>query len=78
MLTSHKPATCEAKLADFGLAETVKDPESRSGSSKSGTAGYLAPEVLEGRTPGPPSDVWSLGCLLYAMLTVSLPFPSQI
>ena len=45
---------------------------------KSGTAGYLAPEILEGYTPGLPSDIWALGCLIYAMLTVSLPFPSQI
>ena len=26
MLTSHNAASCKAKLADFGLAETVKDP----------------------------------------------------
>jgi serine/threonine protein kinase len=46
--------------------------------AKAGTAGYLAPEILEGSNPSPPSDIWALGCLLYAMLTVSLPFPTQV
>ena len=77
MLTSHNPTTCTAKLADFGLAEIIRSPSEGQSGSKAGTAGYLAPEILEGRTPGPPSDVWALGCLLYAMLSVSLPFPMQ-
>ena len=83
MLSSHKPETCVAKLADFGLAETVSQQspdESSNGigleNRQAGPAGYLAPEILEGRTVGPPSDIWALGCLLYAMLSVSLPFPT--
>lgn len=82
MLSSHKPESCVAKLADFGLAETVS-PDARSNGNggglenrQAGTAGYLAPEILEGRTVGPPSDIWALGCLLYAMLSVCLPFPT--
>ena len=82
MLSSHKPETCVAKLADFGLAETVNPDATSYGNSggaenrQAGTAGYLAPEILEGRTVGPPSDIWALGCLLYAMLSVCLPFPT--
>ena len=75
MLTSRK-TNCGAKLADFGLAETVKNDCVTNG-SKAGTVGYVAPEISEGESYGTSSDIWSLGCLLYAMLTASLPFPAQ-
>ena len=77
MLSSHNPTRFSAKLADFGLAETVKPTGTKTG-SKAGTAGYLAPEILEGRTAGTASDIWALGCLLFAMLSVSLPFPTPV
>ena len=41
---------------------------------QTGTAGYQAPEVIHRGEYGPASDVWALGCLLYAMITVTLPF----
>ena len=63
-----------AKLADFGLAEFVENDQVVA-SHKSGTDGYLAPEIQEFRPYGPSSDMWSLGCLIFAMLTVALPFP---
>ena len=75
MLASRN-TNCGAKLADFGLAETVKNA-SVTGGTKAGTVGYVAPEISEGSPYGISSDIWSLGCLLYAMLTVSLPFPTQ-
>ena len=74
MLTSRK-TNCGAKLADFGLAETVKNANV-TGGTKAGTVGYVAPEISEGSPYGISSDIWSLGCLLYAMLTVTLPFPT--
>ena len=60
------------KLADFGLAEKVN--ESRNPINQAGTVGYVAPEILENLPYGTASDIWSLGCLLYVMLTVTLPF----
>ena len=39
-----------------------------------GTRGYTAPEIVANQTYGTPSDIWSLGCLLHAMLTVALPY----
>ena len=74
MLSSRK-SICSAKLADFGLAEKL-NLTNKSG-LLAGTAGYLAPEIIEGKAYGTPVDIWSLGCLLYAMLTVSLPFADQ-
>ena len=63
-----------AKLADFGLAEKL-DQEfgGQNDRSAAGTTGYLAPEIIAGYPYGAPSDIWSFGCLLYAMLTVTLP-----
>jgi len=69
MLTNQK-ANCVAKLADFGLAETLSETKSK----RAGTVGYVAPEILAMKPYGTASDIWSLGCLLYAMLTVTLPF----
>lgn len=71
MLSNHKP-TCAAKLADFGLAQPLETKGNRAGGSI-GTFGYQAPEVMKGKVIGTPSDIWQLGCLLFAMLTVTLP-----
>ncbi|NXW59447.1 PLK2 kinase, partial [Eurystomus gularis] len=38
------------------------------------TPSYLAPEVLDRKGHGVPSDVWALGCAMYVALTGSPPF----
>ena len=63
-------------MTDFGLAEVLKG-ETNQG-RVSGTQGYLAPEILDGRPYGTASDIWSLGCLLYVMLDVNLPFKKEL
>ncbi len=57
-----------ARLGDFGLATT--EGRSRvSGGNLVGTVAYLPPEQALGDTSGPESDLYSLGALLYEMLT---------
>lgn len=62
------------KILDFGLAKAILDDTSITGSAVLGTAGYLAPEVLQGRTPDLRADVYALGVLFYTMLAGRMPF----
>ena len=75
-VNKHEPSQIEAKLIDFGLAEKLKPGKSII-KPKAGTMGYVAPEILAEQPYGTSSDVWSLGCLIYAMLTLTLPSSSQ-
>jgi tetratricopeptide (TPR) repeat protein/TolB-like protein len=63
-----------AKVADFGLAKVWTDSGLTAPGATSGTAGYMAPEQIEGDTVGPQADVWGLGVVLYETLLGSRPF----
>eukprot|EP00435_Cladocopium_sp_Y103_P049800 s587_g15.t1 len=63
-----------AKLIDFGIACHFKQTEHRK--DEKGTEAYLAPEVKNNSSYSEKCDLWSLGVLLYAMLSGSLPFKS--
>src|SRR5581483_10085431 len=65
-----------ARLGDFGLATT--EARSRvSGGTLVGTVAYLPPEQALGEAAGPQSDLYSLGALLYEMLSGQPPFPGD-
>ena len=62
------------KIADFGLA-TIQGSDQLTGSGSTlGTIGYMSPEQLLGETVDQRSDIFSLGVILYQMLTGQLPF----
>uniref|UniRef100_A0A669QMD5 Protein kinase domain-containing protein n=1 Tax=Phasianus colchicus TaxID=9054 RepID=A0A669QMD5_PHACC len=63
----------QVKIGDLGLARVVAGGRQHWG-ALCGTPGYLAPEVLERKGHGLPSDVWALGCVMYTVLTGSPPF----
>ena len=60
------------KLVDFGLAKII-GPNEKS-VEPFGTLGYVAPEVLSKTPYGFSCDMWSIGCICYALLSGSLPF----
>ena len=59
----------QVKIVDFGIAKAmfVAREETRSGTLK-GKIAYMAPEQVSGGHPGPESDVFSVGVVLYEML----------
>jgi len=62
-------------ITDFGLSKEIKEDEGTH--TFCGTPEYLAPEVLKGQGHGMAVDWWSLGTLIYEMLTGLPPFYSQ-
>lgn len=64
-----------AKITDFGLSkENIID---NSAHSFCGTPEYLAPEIITKQGHGKPVDWWSLGALVFEMLTGQTPFYSR-
>jgi serine/threonine-protein kinase len=63
-----------AYLADFGIARRVDATGMTTDGTAVGTPSYMAPELHTGGTAGPASDVYSLGCLLWAALCGQAPY----
>ncbi len=64
-----------AYLSDFGLARSSEAGEETQVGGLLGTVDYLAPELVDGGAATVASDVYALGCVVYQMLTGSVPFP---
>ncbi len=62
-----------AYLSDFGLAKAI-DESAASTASVVGTVAYMSPEQWQGRSIGPPADIYSLGCVLYEAVTGVVPY----
>jgi ketosteroid isomerase-like protein len=62
-----------AKIMDFGIAHLAESDMTKTGIVL-GTPSYMAPELLKGGDPSPASDIFSVGAVLYELLTLRKPF----
>lgn len=65
------------KIADFGIALSSNEAEMTQTNTIMGSVHYLAPELARGNVATPASDIYSLGILLYELLTGTVPFKGE-
>ena len=75
IMMSDVTNNAKPKLVDFGLARIISPNETAN--EPFGTLGYVAPEVLKKKPYSFSCDVWSIGCIMHALLTGSLPFDHE-
>jgi eukaryotic-like serine/threonine-protein kinase len=67
----------DLKVTDFGIARAASAATISVTNAVFGTAGYLSPEQALGEPVSPASDLYSLGVILYEMLTSELPYTAD-
>lgn len=68
----------DVKVLDFGIAHAAADPALTRTSMVLGSAPYIAPEMARGEKADERSDIYSLGCVLYELLTGRAPFTGDL
>jgi eukaryotic-like serine/threonine-protein kinase len=78
LLAAPELTPANVKIADFGLAKCLDDEGLTQTGELLGTPSYLAPELTRGgKDSGPLADVYSLGAILYELLTGRPPFRGE-
>jgi eukaryotic-like serine/threonine-protein kinase len=76
-VTRTESGALSVKVLDFGLARVLGQSRLTRPNMVCGSPEYMSPEQATGREAGVPSDIYSLGVVLYEMLTGRLPFESD-
>ncbi len=66
-----------AKIADFGLARRTDPASDETDTSAAGTIAYMSPEQVRGEKVNRLTDIWSLGIVLYELVTGQRPFAGE-
>ncbi|HEX7299291.1 MAG TPA: protein kinase [Solirubrobacteraceae bacterium] len=66
-----------AKVTDFGIARSLREEGLTADGRVLGTTDYVSPEQALGQIVGPQSDLYSLGVVLFEMLTGDVPFHGE-
>jgi len=72
----YNPATNQIKITDFGIARITDSNRTKTGAIY-GTPSYMSPENLAGKALDGRTDLFSLGVMLYQLLTGKLPFEGE-
>lgn len=67
----------EVKIVDFGLARLAGQSRITKPSTTLGTVAYMSPEQARGEDVDHRSDIWSIGVVMYEMITGKLPFKGE-
>ena len=71
------PTDGPAKVADFGLARAVSEGSTSATGNMLGTVAYIAPEIALTTEANARSDLYSVGVMLYEMLTGAVPWADE-
>jgi serine/threonine protein kinase len=67
----------EVKVMDFGIAHVLGSVRQTREQSLVGTLQYICPELINSKEIGPQSDIYSLGILLFELISGTLPFHAE-
>jgi NIMA (never in mitosis gene a)-related kinase len=72
----HSGSTLNIKIGDFGIAKSLESTNAFA-QTCIGTPYYLAPEICEDKPYSWGSDIWAMGCVLFEVCALHVPFDAQ-